>query len=60
MNNSNTRDAKQALRELRVGISLVKVHLLPQLAKALANDYKLPKKVMLKAMSRYIRLYRTN
>jgi len=33
---------------------------LPTLAKALANDYNIPKKVMLKAMSRYARLHHTN
>ena len=58
--NFDARDAKHVLRELRDGIRLVKTPLLLQLAKALANDYKIPNKVMLKTMSRHIRLYRTN
>lgn len=58
--NLDARDAKQVLRELRAGISLVEAHLLPRLAKALASDYKIPKKVMLKAMSRYARLHHSN
>lgn len=58
--NFDKRDAKQVIRELRAGISLIKTPLLPHLAKCLASDYKIPNKVMLKAMSRYTRLNRIN
>lgn len=56
----DTRDAKRILHELHNGWRCVQAHLLPTLAKALANDYKIPKKVMLKAMSRYARLHHSN
>lgn len=60
MNNNHARDAKRILHELHNAIRCVQAHLLPTLAKALANDYNIPKKVMLKAMSRYARLHHSN
>jgi hypothetical protein len=56
----DTRDAKRILHELHNAIRCVQAHLLPTLAKALANDYRIPQKVMLKAMSRYARLHHSN
>jgi len=56
----DTRDAKRILHELHNAIRCVQAHLLPTLAKALANDYHIPQKVMLKAMSRYARLHHSN
>ncbi len=58
--NFDKRDANRVMLELRAGISLIETRLLPQLAKCLASDYKIPNKVMLKAMRRYTRLNRTN
>lgn len=53
----DTRDAKRILHELHRAICCVENRLLPTLAKALAKDYRIPQKVMLKAMSRYSRLH---
>lgn len=53
----DTRDAKRILHELHRAICCVDNHLLPTLAKALANDYHIPQKVMLKAMRRFTRLH---
>lgn len=53
----DTRDAKRILHELHNAIRCVQAHLLPTLAKALAKDYDIPQKVMLKAMRRFTRLH---
>lgn len=56
----DTRDAKRIIHELHRAIYLVETRLLPELAKALANDYCIPQKVMLKAMRRFTRLHHSN
>jgi len=52
----DVRDAKRILHELHRAICLVENRFLLALAKALAKDYNVPQKVMLKAMRRFIRL----
>ena len=56
--NQIKRQIHAILRELTYVISAVPKGALPNVARGLADSYSLPRKAMLKAMARYIRLYR--
>ena len=58
MNNVNTRNAYNIIRELAYILSAVPRDVLPHVARGLAQGYNLPPKLMLKVMRRYMRLYR--
>jgi len=59
MRNLNARDAKRIIHELHSILSATPNEALPFVAKGLARKYSIPQKVMLKAMSRYIRIHHT-
>ena len=52
------RPAHKIIRELTHILNAVSVDALPHVARGLADSYNLPHKAMLKAMRRYVRLYR--
>ena len=58
MNNVNTRNAYNIIRELAYILSAVPRGALLPVARGLAQGYNLPPNVMLKVMRRYVRLYR--
>lgn len=58
MNNTNKRQAHAIVRELSNILGAVPVEALPYVARGLADTYALPRKVMLREMARYTRLYR--
>lgn len=60
MNNANSRDAKRIIHELHNLLRHVNATELPLVAKAYAKLNSIPQKVMLKAMSRYIRIHHSN
>lgn len=59
MNNHNKRDAHAILRELQYLLKAVPLEALPHMARGLARTYGMPRPVMLRAMARYKRLYRS-
>ena len=60
MTNNNARCAKRIVRELHNLLAHVPLQYCLAVAKGQARVFKLPQKVMLKAMSRYVRIHRTN
>jgi hypothetical protein len=60
MINTHTQDAKRIIRETTYALKHLPVRALPHVAKGFASSYGIPQKVMLKAMSRYIRIQRAN
>ena len=61
MTNTDARDAKRIIHELHPLIHkhIPKQHL-PAIAKGQAKVFNIPQKIMLKAMSRYIRIHHSN
>lgn len=59
MNNTVTRDAKRIVHELHNILKHFDAQVLPQVAKGMATKYRIPQKVMLKAMARYTRIHHT-
>jgi hypothetical protein len=53
-----SRPAHKIIRELTHILSAAPIESLPHVARGLANSYNLPHKAMLKAMRRFVRLYR--
>jgi hypothetical protein len=60
MHNSPSREAKRLIHERHDILRYVQANELPLVAKAWAKLNFIPQKVMLKALSRYIRIHRTN
>ncbi len=60
MNNTNSRDAKRIIHERHNILRHVQAGELSLVAKAWAKLNFIPQKVMLKAMSRYIRIHHSN
>jgi hypothetical protein len=60
MTNTPSRDAKRLIHERHNILRYVQAVELPLVAKAWAKLNFIPQKVMLKAMSRYIRIHHTN
>ena len=58
--NVNARDAKRIINELHNLLRQVRATELPHVAKAYGRLNKLPQKVMLKAMAKYVRLHHAN
>jgi hypothetical protein len=58
--NLQARDAKRIVHELHHILCHIQAQELPYVAKALAVRFIVPKKVMLKAMARYIRIHHTH
>lgn len=59
MNNLVTRDAKRIIHGYANILKHVDAQVLPQVARGLATEFCIPKKVMLKAMARYTRIHHT-
>jgi len=53
------RDAKRIIHSLHMVLTAVPTEAMPYVVRGFAKQYNLPKKVMLKAMARYIRLRNT-
>ena len=60
MTNTPSRDAKRIIRETTYALKHIPASALSHVAKGFASSYNIPQKVMLKAMSRYIRIHHTN
>ena len=58
--NLQARDATRIVHELHHTLCHIQAQELPYVAKALAVRFIVPKKVMLKAMARYIRIHHTH
>jgi hypothetical protein len=55
--NRNFRDAKNIIHKLHNFLKWINARTLKTMARGYAKQYEIPQKIMLQAMSRYIRLH---